>query len=75
LLLHENPKTTWQKNNTEFEYGTDDIDLLIQEIEPKYAFCGHMHFRNINRERYQNTTLVNIEENGNFLLTDNALEN
>lgn len=75
LLLHENPKTTWQKNNTESEYGTDDIDLLIQEIEPKYAFCGHMHFRNINRKRYQNTTLVNIEENGNFLLTDNVLEN
>ncbi|TYB33576.1 MAG: hypothetical protein FXF49_05585 [Flexistipes sinusarabici] len=68
LLLHENPKTKWQKNNIESEYGTDDIDLLIQELKPKYAFCGHMHFRNTNTERYQNTTLVNIEENGMILL-------
>ena len=58
LLLHENPLGEF--------YGCKEITELIEALNPKYVFCGHMHWK--GERKLFNSIVINIEENGVYYL-------
>jgi len=65
LLLHENPKGKFpegfRRHGSDDYFGCKEINELIEALDPKYVFCGHMHFS--DERVIGNSTLINIGEN------------
>jgi len=64
LLLHENPLGRHDGRS----YGYQIINDLIEMLEPKLVFCGHMHFA--DRRQIGNSTIINIPKNDFVILEE-----